>query len=70
MLNRKYKLMLKILMGILFTPGPVNNDYLHEVILTFAKKEKWVTFDKFTDRYYITDKGCKNIKKYLGGNNE
>lgn len=66
----KYKTMLKILMGIMFTVGPVNDDLMYEIILRFAKKEKWVKLDKRFDRYYLTDKGYRKIKDYIGGENE
>lgn len=63
----KYKTMLKILMATMFIPGPVDNDLMYEVILRFAKKEKWVKLDKRFDRYYLTDKGYRKIKDYIGG---
>lgn len=63
----KYKTMLKILMATMFTPGPVDNDLMYEVILRFAKKEGWVKLHKRLDRYYLTEKGYKKIKYYIGG---
>ena len=54
-------------MGIMFTAGPVNNDLMYEIILRFAKKEKWVKLDKRFDRYYLTNKGYNKIKDYIGG---
>ena len=66
----KYKTMLKILMATMFTPGPVDNDWMYEVILRFAKKERWVKLHKRLDRYYLTEKGYKNIKKYMGGDDD
>ena len=67
MMKSKYKTMLKILMSIMFTKGPVNDDLMHEMVLRFAEKEKWVILDKRLARYYLTDKGYKNIKYYIGG---
>lgn len=66
-MKSKYKTLLKILMGIMFTAGPVNDDLIYEIILRFAKKEKWVKLDKRFDRYYLTDKGYRKIKDYIGG---
>ena len=66
-MKSKYKTLLKVLMGIMFTVGPVNNDLMYEIILRFAKKEKWVKLDKRFDRYYLTDKGYRKIKDYIGG---
>ena len=67
MMKSKYKTMLKVLMGIMFAEGPVDNDLMYEMVLRFAKKEKWVILDKRFARYYLTDKGYKNIKHYIGG---
>ena len=69
-INSKYKTLLKVLMGIMFTAGPVDNDFMYEIILRFAKKEKWVKLDKRFERYYLTDKGYNKIKDYIGGGNE
>ena len=69
-MKSKYKTLLKILMGIMFAGGPVDNDLMYEIILRFAKKEKWVRLDKRFDRYYLTDKGYNKIKDYIGGENE
>lgn len=66
-MKSKYKTLLKILMGIMFTVGPVDNDLMYEIVLRFAKKEKWVKLDKRFDRYYLTDKGYNKIKDYIGG---
>ena len=41
----------------MFAGGPVNNDLMYEIVLRFAKKEKWVRLDK-RDRYYLTIKSC------------
>jgi hypothetical protein len=57
-------------MGIMFTAGPVDNDFMYEIVLRFAKKEKWVRLDKRFSRYYLTDKGYNIIKYYIGGDNE
>ena len=70
MMKSKYKTLLKILMGIMFTAGPVNNDLMYEIVLRFAKKEKWVKLDNRFDRYYLTNKGYNKIKDYIGGENE
>ena len=67
MMKNKYKTLLKILMGIMFTAGPVDNDFMYEIVLRFAKKEKWVRLDKRFGRYYLTDKGYNKIKDYIGG---
>jgi hypothetical protein len=69
-MKSKYKTLLKILMGIMFTAGPVDNDFMYEIVLRFAKKEKWVKLDKRVGRYYLTDKGYNKIKDYIGGDNE
>lgn len=69
-MKSKYKTLLKVLMGIMFAVGPVDNDLMYEIVLRFAKKEKWVKLDKRFDRYYLTDKGYKNIKYYIGDKNE
>lgn len=69
-MKSKYKSMLRILMGVMFTVGPVDNDLMYEIVLRFAKKEKWVKLDKRFDRYYLTDKGYNKIKDYIGGDNE
>ena len=69
-MKSKYKTLLKILMGIMFTTGPVDNDLMYEIVLRFAKKEKWVRLDKRFDRYYLTNKGYNKIKDYIGGENE
>ena len=66
-MKSKYKTLLKILLGIMFAGGPVNNDLMYEIILRFAKKEKWVKLDKQFDRYYLTNKGYRKIKNYIGG---
>lgn len=66
-MKSKYKTLLKILLGIMFTGGPVNDDLMYEIILRFAKKEKWVKLDKRFDRYYLTNKGYNKIKDYIGG---
>ena len=65
-MKSKYKTLLKVLMGIMFTGGPVDNDLMYEIILRFAKKEKWVRLDK-SDKYYLTNKGYNKIKDYIGG---
>ena len=51
----------------MFTIGPVDDDLMYEIILRFAKKEKWVRLDKRIGRYYLTDKGYNKIKHYIGG---
>ena len=56
-----------MLMGIMFPRGTVNNDLMYEIILRFAKKEKWVKLDNRFDRYYLTNKGYNKIKDYIGG---
>ena len=66
-MKSKYKTLLKILMGIMFAGGPVDNDLMYEIILRFAKKEKWVKLDKRFDKYYLTNKGYNKIKDYIGG---
>ena len=66
-MKSKYKTLLKILLGIMFTIGPVDDDLMYEIILRFAKKEKWVRLDKRIGRYYLTDKGYNKIKHYIGG---
>ena len=65
-MKSKYKTLLKILLGIMFTMGPVDDDLMYEIILRFAKKEKWVRLDKRIGRYYLTDKGYNKIKDYIG----
>ena len=67
MMKSKYKTLLKILLGIMFAGGPVDNDLMYEIILRFAKKEKWVRLDKRSDKYYLTNKGYNKIKDYIGG---
>ena len=69
MMKSKYKTLLKVLMGIMFAEGPVDNDLMYEMVLRFAKKEKWVVLDKRFGRYYLTDKGYNEIKYYIGGEN-
>lgn len=69
-MKSKYKTLLKILLGIMFAGGPVNDDLMYEIILRFAKKEKWVRLDKRFGKYYLTDKGYNKIKNYIGGENE
>ena len=69
-MKSKYKTLLKVLMGIMFTVGPVDNDLMYEIVLRFAKKENWVKLDKRFDRYYLTNKGYNKIKDYIGGDNE
>ena len=66
-MKSKYKTLLKILLGIMFAGGPVDNDLMYEIILRFAKKEKWVKLDNRFDRYYLTNKGYNKIKDYIGG---
>lgn len=67
MMKSKYKTLLKILLGIMFAGGPVNNDLMYEIVLMFAKKEKWTRLDKQSDKYYLTKKGYNKIKDYIGG---
>jgi hypothetical protein len=69
-MKSKYKTLLRVLMGVMFAAGPVDNDLMYEMVLRFAKKEKWVILDRRFERYYLTDKGYKNIKHYIGENNE
>ena len=69
-MKSKYKTLLKILLGIMFAGGPVDNDLMYEIVLRFAKKEKWVKLDNRFDRYYLTNKGYNKIKDYIGGENE
>ena len=69
-MKSKYKTLLKVLMGIMFAGGPVDNDLMYEIVLRFAKKEKWVKLDNRFDRYYLTNKGYNKIKDYIGGENE
>ena len=66
-MKSKYKTLLKILLGIMFAGGPVNDDLMYEIILRFAKKEKWVQLDNRFDRYYLTHKGHNKIKDYIRG---
>lgn len=68
-MTSKYKALLRILMGVMFISGPIDNDLMYEVVLRFAKKEKWVKLDKRFDRYYLTCKGYNKIKdfKIIGG---
>ena len=51
----------------MFAGGPVDNDLMYEIVLMFAKKEKWVKLDNRFDRYYLTNKGYNKIKDYIGG---
>ncbi len=67
MMKSKYKTLLKILLGIMFAGGPVDNDLMYEIVLRFAKKEKWVRLDNKSDGYYLTNKGYNKIKDYIGG---
>ena len=66
MRRTKYHALLETILGIMFAGNEVDDDMIYDTVLRFAKKERLVDIND-KGIYYLTYKGFKKIRKYLGG---
>ena len=65
MKRTKYNVLLETILGIMFAGNEVDDDMIYDTVLRFAEKERLVDIND-NGIYYLTYKGFKRIRKYLG----